>query len=147
MAGLCLAQTGDLVPPEVRRIGDRLACLCGSCKNTVATCTMLGCHYSAPTRQKISQLHKEGKTDDEVVAAIVKENGKQALSVPPAEGFGLAAWLMPPIAALAGLGFVAWFIRRNRKPAGADTAPALTDAEVEKYRLEAERDLDRFDEE
>ena len=60
MAGLSVAQTGDMVQPEVRRIGDRLACLCGSCKNTVATCQMLGCHYTSPARARISAMSKAG---------------------------------------------------------------------------------------
>jgi cytochrome c-type biogenesis protein CcmH len=145
MAGLCLAQTGDLVPPEVRRVGDRLACLCGSCKNTVATCQMLGCHYTSPARQRISELAKQGMSDDEIVADFVKREGKRALAAPPAEGFNLTAWLAPPAAALAGIGFIAWFIRRNRKSAAA-AEPELDEAGMEKYRQAAERELSGFDE-
>ena len=144
MAGLCLAQTGDLVPPEVRRVGDRLACLCGSCKNTVATCQMLGCHYTSPARQRITAMHQAGVSDDAIVDDFVKREGKRALAAPPAEGFHLTAWLAPPLAALAGLGLIAWFIRRNRKPAAA--APVLDEAGMEKYQQAAERELSRFDE-
>jgi cytochrome c-type biogenesis protein CcmH/NrfF len=142
MAGMCLAQTGDMVPPEVRRVGAQLACLCGSCKKTVATCEMVGCHYSAPARQRLSAMHKEGKSDDEIVADFVKREGKKALAEPPAEGFGLAAYLATPLVALAGVGFVAWFLRRSRKKAVAE----LDEAAVEKYQQAAERDFSRFDE-
>lgn len=141
MAGLCLAQTGDLVPPEVRRVGDRLACLCGSCKNTVATCQMLGCHYTAPARAKITAMHKAGADDEAIVADFVKREGKKALAAPPAEGFGIMAWLAPPFMALAGAGLIAWFIRRHRKP-----APELNEGDVAKYQQAAERELSRFDE-
>jgi cytochrome c-type biogenesis protein CcmH len=144
VAGMCLAQTGDMVPPEVRRVGDRLACLCGSCKNTVATCQMLGCHYTAPARVKISEMVKAGKTDDEIVADFVKREGKKALAEPPAEGFDVTAWLAPPLVALAGFGFMAWFIRRNRKPTAPE--PELAPGEVDKYQQAAERELSRFDE-
>ena len=142
MSGFCLAQTGDMVPPEVRRVGNRLACLCTSCNNTVATCQMVGCHYTAPARAQISAMAKEGKSDDEVVAFFVKREGKKGLAAPEASGFGLAAWLAPPFMALAGVGFIAWFIRRSRKAA----APALDKGAVEKYQQAAERDLSRFDE-
>jgi len=143
MAGLCLAQTGDMVPPEVRRVGDRLACLCGSCKNTVATCQMLGCHYTSPARARISELHNKGVSDDAIVDDFVKKEGKKALAAPPAEGFGWTAWLAPPLAALAGVGFIALFIRRNRKQ---KAEPVLNEGDVNKYQQAAERELSRFDE-
>ena len=142
MSGFCLAQTGDMVPPEVRRVGDRLACLCGTCNNTVATCQMVGCHYTAPARVRLSEMHKAGVSDDAIVADFVKREGKKSLAAPPAEGFGLTAWLATPVMALAGAGFIAWFIRRSRKAA----APALDEVAVEKYRQAAERDFSRFEE-
>ena len=86
MGVACLAQTGDMVPPEVRRVGNRLACLCTSCNNTVATCQMVGCHYTAPARAQISAMVKEGKSDDEVVAFFVKREGKKGLAAPEASG-------------------------------------------------------------
>lgn len=144
ISGISLAQTGDMVPPEVRRVGDRLACLCGSCKNTVATCQMLGCHYTAPARQKISAMVKEGVSDDAIVADFVKREGKKALAAPETSGFGLTAWLAPPFMALAGVGVIFWFLRRSRRP-GAPK-PAMDAADVEKYQQAAERDLSRFDE-
>ena len=91
MAGLSVAQTGDMVQPEVRRIGDRLACLCGSCKNTVATCQMLGCHYTSPARARISAMSKAGVSDEAIIDDFVKREGKKALAAPTAEGFGLEA--------------------------------------------------------
>ena len=104
---------------------------------------MLGCHYSNPAKTQIAAQVKEGKTDDEIVAAFVKKEGKQALAVPPTEGFSLTAWLAPPFVGLAGVGFIAWFIRRSR---GKSEAPALDEGDMEKYQNAAERDLSRFDE-
>ena len=145
MAGLCLAQTGDMVPPEVRRVGDRLACLCGSCNNTVATCSMVGCHYTAPARARLSAMSKAGVSDEAIVDDFVKREGKKALAAPTAEGFGLAAWLATPVMALAGLGFIGWFIRRSRRPV-VTASPDLGEADVAKYQQAAERELSRFDE-
>ena len=142
ISGFCLAQTGDMVPPEVRRVGDRLACLCKSCNNTVATCQMVGCHYTAPARARISELVREGKSDDAIVADFVKVEGKKALAAPEASGFGLTAWLAPPFMALAGVGIIFWFVRRSRKKAVA----VLSEGTVEKYQQAAERDFSRFEE-
>src|SRR5262245_12125150 len=99
VTALCVAQSPvQLVTGEIRRVGDRLGCLCGSCKNTVATCQMLECHYSLPARQKIAQLLGSGMTDDSIVASFVKERGVQALAVPPVQGFSSLAWVMPFVA-------------------------------------------------
>lgn len=144
VAGLCLAQTGDMVPPEVRRVGDKLACLCKSCKNTVATCQMLGCHYTAPARARISELSKNGVSDDAIVQEFVKKNGKAALASPPMDGFHMLAYLVPPFAAFAGIGFIAWFVRRHRKPVAEKTV--LSEADVEKYRDAAAKELERLEE-
>ena len=144
MAGLCVAQTGDMVPPEVRRVGDRLACLCGSCNNTVATCQMVGCHYTAPARARLTAMHKAGMSDQEIVDDFVKREGKKALAAPPAEGFHLTAWLATPLMSLAGLAVIVLFIRRSRKANKAE--PVLDQADVSKYQQAAERELSRFDE-
>src|SRR5581483_12078834 len=84
-----------IMSPEVRRCGMRLACLCGSCKNTVGDCAMLECHYCAPMRKRIAAMQAAGQSDDAIVNAIVAENGKQALAVPPTQGFALFAWATP----------------------------------------------------
>ena len=89
-------------------------------------------------------MSKAGKSDDEIVAEFVKREGQRALAAPAAEGFGLTAWLAPPLAALAGIGLIAWFIRRNKKP--AQPAPEMTECDMAKYHPAAERELSRFDE-
>src|SRR5687767_13324517 len=122
-AALCVGQneTGqseaDLVTPEIRRAGEKLACLCKSCKNTVATCQLLRCGYSHPARLKIASMQAEGRNDAQIVQSFVKERGIQALAVPPAEGFNRMVWIMPFAALGFGL-FAIWlYIRRFRKPA------------------------------
>ena len=145
-APLCLGQDGDfqLVTPPIARVGKRLACLCGVCKNTVADCGMLACEYCSPTRAKIAKLQAAGKSDDEIVASVVKERGKQALSSPPTSGFSLLAWCMPFVALAFGLVVISMFIRRFLvKPAAAspEIDPALLDA----YHDRIEKDLAKLD--
>src|ERR687893_2438415 len=92
LAAVCLPQSATkLVTPDIRRVGDKLACKCGACNNTVATCQMLECHYSLPARERIAQMQKTGASDDTIVKAFVKESGLAALAAPPAEGFHLLA--------------------------------------------------------
>src|SRR5258707_4391962 len=94
LTAICIGQTPtQLLTPAIRRVGDKLSCLCGSCKNTVATCQMLECHYSHPTRLQISQMQATGASDETIVASFVKKSGLQVLAVPPTEGISLIAWV------------------------------------------------------
>src|ERR1700682_2893495 len=86
VTAISLAQTSDLLDPNVRRVGEKLACLCGGCKNSVGTCPMLGCHDATPKRERIKKMLAEGRTDQQIVDAAVKQEGLQALVTPPAEG-------------------------------------------------------------
>ena len=149
--GLCFTQAADLIPPDVRRVGSRLACLCKSCRNTVGDCTMMECHYSKPARAKIASMASGGSSDDQIVDSFVKEQGVQALAVPPAEGFNsLLSW-MPWIAGAAGLLGIAWFINRNKAnqpdggSSGADGLPEIDRAVVDRYRDTIEKDLANLD--
>lgn len=147
IAGLCLAQSSsDLMTPAIKRVGDRLACLCGSCKNTVATCQMLGCHYSSPAKEKIAKMQAAGKSDDEIVNAFIKEEGLRALAVPPTEGFHLLGWTMPFVAIGLGLTAIWFFVRSNRKPMEvASNAPEIDKATLDRYHEQIEKDLAKLD--
>lgn len=66
-------------------------------------------------RQLIADRLAEGWTADAVRAQFVADYGPQILSAPPASGWGLAAWLAPLVAALAGVA-VLWLRRRSGGP-------------------------------
>ncbi|MBL8233003.1 MAG: cytochrome c-type biogenesis protein CcmH [Bryobacterales bacterium] len=142
--GLCLAQSStEFLTPAVRRVGDNLACLCGACKNTVATCQMLGCHYSSPAREKIAKMQAAGMSDQAIIDDFVKKEGLKALAVPPAEGFSLLGWVMPFVAIGIGLAAIYLFIKRFHKPAPV-IAP-VDSAVLDKYHEQIEKDLAKLD--
>ncbi|MBI3208905.1 MAG: cytochrome c-type biogenesis protein CcmH [Candidatus Solibacter usitatus] len=144
LTGLCLAQTtSDMLTPAIRGVGDRLACLCGSCKNTVATCQMLGCHYSAPGRERIAKMQSAGSSDDAIVADFVQREGKKALAVPPTEGFPLLSWVMPFAFIGVGLWLIYWFVGRYRRPAGF--TPRIDQAALDRYHSQIEKELTRLE--
>lgn len=144
LAGLCLAQSSsDLLTPTIRRVGDHLACLCGACKNTVATCQMLGCHYSSPARERIAKMQAQGMSDDAIIDDFVKREGKRALAVPPASGFNLLGWIMPFAAIAAGLYGIYLFMQRHRRL--APTVAPVDAAVMGRYRDTIEQDLEKMD--
>ncbi len=60
IAVAALAQTASEKPSvDVRRVGARLQCQCG-CKDSVATCSMLECHFSKPAKERIAQMQSGG---------------------------------------------------------------------------------------
>ncbi|MBC7924203.1 MAG: cytochrome c-type biogenesis protein CcmH [Bryobacteraceae bacterium] len=139
LAGLSIPQTSTTtyVTPEIRRVGDKLACKCGSCNNTVATCQMLQCHYSSPAREKIAAALKAGSDDQSIVDGFVKEVGLAALAAPPASGFSLLSYLMPFAAILLGLAAILVYWKRFRKPASAPAPAEISD----RYRREIEAEM------
>lgn len=135
--------SSELITPDIRRVGSRLACLCKSCKNSVGDCPMLACHYAKPAREKIRDEQAAGKSDDAIVAGFVKESGREALVVPPNDGFNALAWWMPPMMIGLGLALIYWFITRMRKP--APPAPAIDAKVLARYQDSIEKDLDKLD--
>jgi cytochrome c-type biogenesis protein CcmH/NrfF len=143
LTAICIAQTPtQLLTPAIRRVGDKLSCLCGSCKNTVATCQMLECHYSHPARLEIATMQAAGASDETIVASFVKKSGLQALAVPPAQGFSLMAWVMPVFVILLGLTMIWLFVKRFRKP----FVPAEIDqTALDRYNQQIEKDMAKFE--
>ena len=138
-AALVAQDPTSYLTPDVMRVGDRLACRCGGCRNTVGNCPMLHCSSADPLRRRIHEMKSQGKSDDAVVSSIVREEGVVALSAPPAEGFGLFTWVMPGIALF--IGFFVWssFVRRNHKK--PEELSEKDHAMIERFRSQMDDEL------
>src|SRR3954447_20822392 len=91
IAVAALAQTASEKPSvDVRRVGARLQCQCG-CKDSVATCSMLECHFSKPAKERIAQMQSAGMNDSQIVKAFVGDYGAGIYLAPP-NAFG---WIVP----------------------------------------------------
>lgn len=140
LAAAALAQTASEKPSlDVRRVGARIACQCG-CKDTLATCSMLECHFGKPGKEKIAQMQSAGMNDDQIVQSFIREFGEKVYLAPPSAW----GWIVP----YASIGFgmvVIWlFVRRYYKPrpAMADLGPIeIDDPALKKYKDQIEKDL------
>ena len=130
---------------NVLRVGEKLACRCGTCRNTVATCPMLRCESSDPMRQRIARMQSQGMGDQAIIKQIVQEDGVVALASPPATGFGLFTWVMPGIALAIGFLIYSSYVRRNRKQ--PDPITPADQAMIERFRGQMDRELDGTPEE
>ena len=141
MAAPAFSQSAaDLESDNVKRVGSRLACQCGSCKSTIACEMPGGCGYCKRVKTRIAQMQSTGKSDQDIIDQLKKESGESYLAPPGAFG-----WLTPYIAALFGLGVIYWFVRRNtRTPAMAEGPEAHSEI-FDRYHEKIERDLKKLE--
>jgi cytochrome c-type biogenesis protein CcmH/NrfF len=79
----------------------------------------------------------EGATSDSIVNWMLASYGDQYRGVPLARGGGLWAWLMPPLALLAGFIVVGGALRRFRKRREMAPPPAAPLSEDDETMLAA----------
>ena len=123
---------------NVLRVGEKLACRCGGCRNTVGTCPMLRCDSADPMRRRIAAMQSQGMGDDAILKRIVQEDGVVALASPPATGFGLFTWVMPGIALAVGFLIYSSYVRRNRKK--PEPITEADQAMIERFRNQIENE-------
>jgi cytochrome c-type biogenesis protein CcmH/NrfF len=139
LAFAALAQTASEKPSvDVRRVGSRLECQCG-CKDSVATCSMLECHFSKPAKERIAQMQAVGMSDEQIVQAFIRDYGAGIYLAPP-NAFG---WIIPYAAVGLGLVGIWLFLKKYRKPQPlAEVGPMeLDDPALAKYKDQIEKDL------
>lgn len=141
--GALVAQdlTTAYMNPNVLRVGEKLACRCGGCRNTVGSCPMLHCEFSDPMRHRIAAMQSKGQSDQQIVDTIVREQGIVALSAPTGQGWGLFTWIMPGVAALVGFLIWSFYVKRNQQKTPAALTPV--DQEVlQRFHEQIDRELD-----
>jgi len=105
---------------------------------------MMSCHGAEEGRSMLLELVQKGSTDQQVEAAFIEKYGKVVVEKPGTQGFDLAAWVMPPLALLAGFGILWMFIKRIlRKPTPVTAGDT---AVLDRYRDTIEKDMSSLDE-
>jgi cytochrome c-type biogenesis protein CcmH/NrfF len=143
IAAAALAQTASEKPSlDVRRVGARLACQCG-CTDSVATCSMLECHFSKPAKEKIAQMLSAGVSDGDIVQSFIRENGPKIYLAPP----NALGWIVPYATVIAGMLVIWVFIRKYRKPKPLPEIGEIdnNDPALAKYKDQIEKDLANMD--
>jgi len=86
-----------------------------------------------------------GDSDSLVEQSFVQKYGPTVLAAPTTAGFDRAAWIMPFVAFVLGVGVVVLVVRawKNRpEPAIADGLHPSTGAEFDQFREQARKETD-----
>jgi len=149
-----LAQPDTTDAAAEKAIAGDLMCECGG------AVTEADCGDSAVAngmRAIIQQQVELGKSRDEILNHFVTLYGECILAVPRKSGIGLAAWLAPLVAIVAGgavLGGSAWVWSqrasgRQRRPASAagqtEPSPPAAGGELDDYERRVEKELEKFE--
>jgi len=121
-----MARAESAHPPTLEKLGNEVQCTCGGCVAPINECPMLNCAEKAEIRAFITKEITDGKDETTILQDLSLKYGVQVLSAPPAHGFNLAVWVLPPVGLLVGMGVVLVFVRRwKHKP---DISPVATPA-------------------
>jgi len=139
---------------RAKKVGAQVNCMCGSCSMTAAGCSHPGGEFSGPCPtakgmlQEIDQRAAKGETDEQIIAAFVKEFGSTVYAEPPKSGFSLVAWVMPTAYLVLGALVVVFVISRWLKksasevPASNASAKAVSPELLERARKLAEQETE-----
>jgi cytochrome c-type biogenesis protein CcmH len=142
LPGVALAAAARTSLPDVED-----SVMCPSCREPLALAQSV---QANDERDFIRHLIAQGATKPQILDALVGQYGSAVLAKPPAHGFDLTVYVVPPAAVLAGLLTLAWALPRWRRKAAAarrataeESTPEPGLAPADAARLEA--DLARFD--
>ena len=139
---------------DINEVAKKLSC--PTCTGiNVADCPTETC---AQWRAKIGEMLAEGNSEQEILDYFADRYGDHVLQVPPKRGFFVLVWLLPVIAIIAGLVWLAYLMRGwsrrsaavtagHSQGAAAMTSSVLDDAdkiEEDEYLQRVQQDLEKL---
>jgi cytochrome c-type biogenesis protein CcmH len=125
-------------------IGHQMMCICG-CNQILLECNHVGCPDSDGMRNELMAAVTRGDSDSLVEQGFVQKYGPTVLAAPTMQGFDRAAYIIPPVVLVLGVGLIVFVIRswKNRPaPAIADGLSPVRGAELEQFRDQASKETD-----
>jgi len=139
-----LAQTPT--PNEVNEIARGLWCpLCNGVR--LDNCELQAC---IQMKEVIAQKLEAGESAEQIRAYFLEQYGDVVLGAPSTQGFNSLAWILPVLAALVGLGWLAYFVRSvtRKRAVGAQTVAtpqrAPGEGEQDEYLRRVDEEIDKY---
>ena len=137
----CVAETPTL-EERAQTIDQRLMCpVCPA-----ETIDQSQADVAIQMRDLVREKLRVGESEEEIFDFFVERYDKGVLAEPPAEGFNILVWVIPPLALLLGLALV-WvgFKHLARSPHRHVTASgAEWEADAERYLREVDEEFEAF---
>lgn len=131
------AQVQPKLPPKVQAVVHETLVSLRSPVTPSHTLDMCPAVEAIALRDTIRMAAMEGQTSDQIVEGVVARYGERMRTLPRRDGFGLWAWLAPPLVLLLG-GFAVFFaIRRMRGRTVATPVPAGGISDEDRAQLDA----------
>lgn len=133
-AGAVAAQEDEPTDDDVNAIAREL--YCPVCPNEpLDVCQTQACEQ---WREVIREKLAEGWGEEQIKQYFVDQYGARVLPAPPAQGFNLLAYILPPIAFIAGVYILFRAIRSWRAASEAPAPEPITDDDPYLARMEEE---------
>lgn len=94
-------------------LGHKMMCVCG-CGQILIECNHLGCPDSDRELAELRTAISHGDGDTTILEAFQAKYGPTVLAAPMLTKFNLAAWFVPPIVLLIGIGATMALVRKWR---------------------------------
>ncbi|HEY0152725.1 MAG TPA: cytochrome c-type biogenesis protein [Longimicrobium sp.] len=131
------AQVQPKLPPKVQAVVHETLVSLRSPVTPSHTLDMCPAAEAIALRDTIRAAALQGQTSSQIVEGVVARYGERMRTLPRRDGFGLWAWLAPPLVLLLG-GFAVFFaIRRMRGRTVATPMPAGGMTDEDRARLDA----------
>ena len=126
---------------DINEVARKLSC--PTCTGiNVADCPTETC---AQWRAKIGEMLVEGQSEQDILDYFAARYGDHVLQVPPKRGFFVLVWILPVVAILAGLAWLAYLMRGWSRRSAPVTPEYSQDAKV-RSASDTTENVDRDDE-
>jgi cytochrome c-type biogenesis protein CcmH len=125
-------------------IGHQMMCICG-CNQILLECNHVGCPASDGMRNELMAALTRGDSDSLVEQSFVQKYGPTVLAAPTGKGFDRAAYIMPFVALVLGVGLIVIVIRdwKNRPtPPIAGGLQPVRGAQLDQFRDQARKETE-----
>jgi cytochrome c-type biogenesis protein CcmH/NrfF len=92
-------------------LGHKMMCVCG-CNQILSECNHVGCSDSHQMLSELGTAVSRGDSDNAILKTFQAKYGAVALAAPMFTRFSEAAWVVPPLVLLAGMGIVVALVRK-----------------------------------
>jgi cytochrome c-type biogenesis protein CcmH len=131
------AQVQEKLPPKVQAVVHETLVSLRSPVTPSHTLDMCPAAEAIALRDTVRMAALQGQTSSQIVEGVVARYGERMRTLPRRDGFGLWAWLAPPLVLLAGAFAVFFAIRRMRGRTAAAPVPAGAMTDEDRARLDA----------